>query len=221
MIDHLLWAVPELEAGRRQISAWTGVEPAPGGRHPGVGTHNALLSLGQGCYLELIAPDPTQERFTGLGTLLQHLEAPTLVTWCVRTEDLEALAVRAHEAGLTRGEPISMSRRRPDGVRLRWRLLMVENHSFGPLVPFFIQWDTDHHPSRSAPSGCRLEGFQLSHPQPKALVACLEKLGLEAEVSAATEPGLQAMIGTPKGGLVLPPVGGDGRRRDGQETRGA
>jgi len=192
------------------MGAWTGVEPAVGGRHPGVGTHNALLSLGEGSYLELIAPDPTQEHCTGLGTLIQHLSTPTLITWCASSKDLDALAASAHNAGLSHGTSIPMSRRRPDGVELRWRILMVENHPFGPLVPFFIQWDTESHPSHSTPRGCHLKSFQLRHPEPRALAECLEKLGLKLEVAEAPEPGLTVTIGTPKGDLVLPPGGGAG-----------
>ena len=35
-----------------------GATPAPGGHHPLMGTHNQLLSLGPGEYLEVIAIDP-------------------------------------------------------------------------------------------------------------------------------------------------------------------
>lgn len=110
MIDHLLWAVPELEEGRRRLAERTGVEAALGGRHPGVGTHNALLDLGDERYLEIIAPDPTQSEASGLGLLVAEVESPRLLTWCARTRDVDALAAAARHAGLEPGEPVAMSR---------------------------------------------------------------------------------------------------------------
>lgn len=208
MIDHLLWAVPDLADGCRQMHTRAGVEPTPGGRHPGVGTHNALLSLGSGRYLEIIAPDPTQDHFTGLGTFLEHLETPTLLTWCAATNNIDTLAATAHTAGLTHSKPFPMSRRRPDGVQLRWRILLLDAHDLGLAVPFFIQWDTPHHPSASAPEGCHLKNFELQHPAASTLAECLETLGLEVEVVKAAKPGLRAMLGSPQGDLMLGPATG-------------
>ena len=206
MIDHLLWAVPELEEGCRQIARWTGVQPTPGGRHPGVGTHNALLSLGQGIYLEIIAPDPTQDRFSGLGELLRDLQTPTLLTWCALSWDIEKTGLRARSAGLTSQYPFAMSRRRPDGVDLNWRILLVEDHPFGPLLPFFIQWDSPEHPSQGPASGCTLEDFRLYHPAPSAVGVTLETLGLRMSVEEKETPGLWARLETPNGPVELPPA---------------
>jgi hypothetical protein len=100
-----------------------------------------------------------------------------------------------------------MSRRRPDGVQLHWRILTVDGHPFGPLIPFFIQWDTDHHPSQSTPKGCHLESLQIHHPETTGLMRCLEILGLEVEVVETPRPGLKANIRSPRGKMNLPPPG--------------
>src|SRR5688572_3845719 len=54
--DHLVIAVRSLEEGVAEFERLTGIKAGPGGRHPGRGTENALVSLGGGKYLEIIAP---------------------------------------------------------------------------------------------------------------------------------------------------------------------
>ena len=45
-IDHLVFAAPTLAQGIEHIADLTGVAPRPGGKHAGMGTHNALVKLG-------------------------------------------------------------------------------------------------------------------------------------------------------------------------------
>lgn len=209
MIDHLLWAVPDLEVGRRELAELAGVEAVRGGRHLGVGTENALLGLGGERYLEIIALDPSQTERSSLGLALEGLREPGLFTWCVRARDLDAIASSARRAGLSVGEPAAMSRELPDGSRLEWRLLFLTGHD-EHLVPFFIEWGEEvFHPSRSAPGGCRLERFDLFHPVAGSLGKLLADLGLGIEVAAGPSPRMIARIETPRGIVTLegPPAG--------------
>ena len=57
MIDHLVFATPDLETTVGSLTGALGVGPTPGGRHPGLGTRNALLGLGAGAYPVIIGVD--------------------------------------------------------------------------------------------------------------------------------------------------------------------
>ena len=57
-LDHLVIAAPTLDAGCRHVAEQLGALPEGGGAHVGMGTHNRVLGLFGGIYLEVIAIDP-------------------------------------------------------------------------------------------------------------------------------------------------------------------
>ncbi|NJL27124.1 MAG: VOC family protein [Thermoanaerobaculia bacterium] len=205
-IDHLLWGVRALEDGIREIGERTGVEPAPGGSHPGFGTRNALLALGEACYLEIVAPDPAQSELRSFGRYLANLEAPRLLTWAARTDDLDLLREKTRQHGLQPGEIHALSRRRPDGTRMSCRLFEIAGHEGGALVPFFIQFDQGvTHPARTAPAGCGLQRLVLRTQKPAELAGILRILELEGEVAIELAGGeeMVATLDAPRGRVDL------------------
>ena len=98
-LDHFVVAVPDLDKAKAAFEKKTGVLPADGGPHLGIGTRNALVSFGDGAYLELIAPDPAQDLEGKFGAWLAKLPDERLLQWAIRTDDVSAVAARAKSAG--------------------------------------------------------------------------------------------------------------------------
>jgi hypothetical protein len=203
-IDHLVYAVPDLDAGIAQIERLLGVRAARGGKHTGRGTHNALLSLGGSSYLEIIAPDPHQaDPPTPRAFGLDRRREPGLVTFAVRVPDIEHRAEQARAAGYDPGLILTMSRHLPNGDELRWELSANLELPGDGVVPFLIQWEPGHHPSETAPAGARLVDLEAEHPRPQVVNVMLEALGVELTVTESARPALIATIEGPNGTVVL------------------
>src|SRR2546421_11554199 len=104
LLDHIILGCKDLDRGIDLVEENTGVRPAMGGIHPGRGTRNALLSLGERRYLEIIAPDPKQDRIEPFAqkqvAQLTKLPSPRLINWAAHPGDLETFAARLREAGI-------------------------------------------------------------------------------------------------------------------------
>jgi hypothetical protein len=202
--DHVVYGVADLDAAMDELAERLGVRPAPGGRHVGRGTHNALLGLGDGAYLEVIAADPEQAPAPGpMAFALDRLRLPRLVGWACRTADLDQQVAAARERGHDPGEVRPMSRRRPDGSLLEWRLTRHDPDPDRLVVPFLIDWGSSPHPSESAPAGVRLVELRAEHPDPAAMREVLAALGARLPVDEGPEPALVATLDTPRGRVVL------------------
>jgi len=204
LVGHLVYAVPDLELGIARIESLIGIRAVQGGRHPGGGTRNALVSLGPGAYLEIIGPDPEQPepdapRIFGIDDLVE----PRLATWAARGSELDELRARASAAGVRLGDVAAGSRMRPDGVLLAWRYTSPETVVADGLVPFFIDWGDSPHPSGSAPAGARLVGLRAEHPTPDTIRNMLLAVGIDMPVVAGPVPALIAVIEGPRGRVEL------------------
>jgi Glyoxalase-like domain len=203
-MDHLVFAVPDLAGGIDLVERTTGVRARFGGRHPGRGTHNALLSLGKRQYLELIAIDPEQSDLQGLMfPELKELSEPRLIAWAVAVESLADAARRASAGQIKSIGPLEGARAQADGTVLTWKTLRLVGAALDGL-PFFIEWgDRSAHPSQTSPAGCTLASFAIEHTNVADLRRTLDCLGVATAVRPGPRLRLQARLDTPRGEVEL------------------
>lgn len=202
-LDHILWAVPDLDEGGALFERLTGASTIVGGSHPGLGTRNRLSGLSDTSYFELIAPDPDQNVADGLGPTIAALPAPKLLTFALTCRDLEAVAAAARGAGVTVEPPVAMSRATPDGVRLEWRVMRLSDPRWPGGLPFFIDWGRSPHPATTTPGGVRLAEFAALDPDPVPLRDVYRAIGCDAPVHGSARQGLLARLKTPNGLVTL------------------
>jgi len=204
LLDHILLGTNDLESGIDFVEKSTGVRAQFGGVHPGRGTQNALLSLGERRYLEIIAPDPAQPDVKNpLAPELRSLKEPRLVGWAAHPDNISAFTDKLRARGVEFQGPTPGARKRPDGRLLQWQTLHLVDDASG-LLPFFIEWAPDSpHPSTDAPGGCSLVSFAAETPDPAKLTARLAVLNLDLPVKNGTHTGLRAVVRGPKGNMEL------------------
>lgn len=157
-IDHVVYAVRDLDEAAERFRRAFGLDSVAGGRHPGWGTANRIVPLGE-AYVELIAVvDRAEAEASGFGrSILEGARAGDgWVTLAVSTGDLDETAARL-------GLEVEPGRReRPDGSQIRWRSAGLEDPRREPWMPFFLQWDVpaELHPGRTrAGHGLRVDGI--------------------------------------------------------------
>jgi Glyoxalase-like domain len=196
LIDHIVYASPDLDRGVQAFAAAYGIEPTPGGRHLGFGTRNALIGLGERAYLEILALDdeedmPPSKRFLQL----ERGSPPRFIAWCAHANrPLQETVEIARAAGCDFGEIISMSRKRTDGSTMSWKLTSPLGNRDG-VLPFYVDWGSTPNPATLLPPLLTLVSFTLAHPEPNRIRAILVALGEdEIEVKLGPAPALQVNL---------------------------
>ncbi len=195
-IDHLILGVDDLERGMTEFARRTGVTPIKGGVHPGKGTQNALVSLGDMRYIEILAPS----REPGIAPD-ERTAFPTLtpVGWALHTRDLKPVVAAIRRAGFTASDIRPGARARPDGVRLTWQTAEVSDAGL-EAAPFFIAWGAaTPHPSTQSPAGCTLRSVTMTEPDPVPLTKFLATVGVTTPVRPGAARAMSFVLACPAG----------------------
>jgi hypothetical protein len=134
-IDHVIYGTDDLDAAARRVEEAVRAAAVAGGRHEGLGTHNRIVPLSDGTYIELLAvADPDEASRSPVGAALQAAigAGDGLLGWAVAVRDLDATAARL-------GMPISTISREA----MTARLIGVAESLNESYLPFFIERQAD------------------------------------------------------------------------------
>src|SRR5690349_22840142 len=133
-LDHVIMAVPDLDQATDALERVLGLRATRGGRHPSLGTENAVVPLG-GAYLELVAVTDEQSAAGsafGRSALAARTDGARFTGWVARTDDLDAA-----------GPIVALSRETPDGGRITWRMAELDRLGDGGVLPPLLTWDDE------------------------------------------------------------------------------
>ncbi len=200
-LDHLVVSAKTLEEASSYIEETLQVKLEEGGKHEFFGTHNNLLGLADGLYLEALAIDPTavpkvQPRWFDLDSFIG---IPRLNNWVCQVDNLsESLKKMPHEVGRI----ISMRR----GV-LKWKMAVTNTGvlPYDGAFPSLIQWQSKNHPFfKLGYSGCQLKRLTIIHPDADELIDLLSFYSNNLiSIEKGAESQLIAEIQTSNGPKIL------------------
>lgn len=202
-LDHITVAALSLEQGVAHVRNCLGVDVPPGGAHPLMGTHNCLMRIGDGVFLEIIAPDPAavpqRTRWFALDdpAMRARLErSPQLTCWVVRVPDLRG-ALRDIDAAVGEAVPVTRG-------SLSWLIAVPPDGSmpFGGAFPTLIEWPENRSPAAGmADLGCRLQQLSIAHPDSAPLEKALAPIIQDGRISVTGGAGVRlcALLDTPHG----------------------
>lgn len=189
-LDHLAVAAATLKEGRAFVEEALGIEMQKGGQHPRYGTHNLLIGLEDGLYLEVISVDPQADMPPDPRWFrLDEFEGePCLHNWICRTEDLSGDLAALPEGA---GRPVALTR-----GDLRWQMAVPEDGRlpYDEMCPAVIRWQGRHPAASLKQSGARLLRLRVQHPEAAAMAARLAPVLDDPRVvfEVADEPALRA-----------------------------
>ena len=161
-LDHIAVSGATLEEATEHVESSLGVKLQFGGTHQHYGTHNRLLHLADGIYLEAIAIDKNLQRppFPRWFNLDNFKGPPRITNWICRSRNIKKDLA---ELSINDTKIVQLQRN-----HLRWLMYSPTNGMlpFDGTFPALLQWQTSPHPVENMlNSGCRLKHMTIYHPE--------------------------------------------------------
>lgn len=204
-IDHIVYAVPDLEKSVDHLEKLLGVRPLPGGIHSTKGTKNALLNLGNQCYLEILAVDESNSDVKGPRWMgVDLITTPKITRWSLKSDrmiaDQKVLQSYKKELGEIQGGQRKMS----SGALIQWEMILPLAAPEVDILPFMTDWSqSSTHPTDKMPQQCTLMAIDFTHPEPEMIEEYFLKMDIESGIVFNQNQSIHITLQTPNGIVAI------------------
>ncbi len=205
IIDHIVYSVLNLEKAMDDLEVKLGIRPTFGGYHKSQGTKNALLNLGNDCYLEILAIDRTNKdikspRWMGVDLITE----PKITRWAIKSEDIKRDSQTIKRYDKSMGEIFQGSRVTGSGDLLAWKMILPLANPDIELIPFMVDWsDSAFHPTEKIREKCKLLAIDFVGNDPDKINQVFKELCIQNIISKSVINQISITIECPNGIIIL------------------
>ncbi len=204
-IDHIVYAVLDLDQAMSDIESHLGIRPVFGGYHKTQGTKNALLDLDDGCYLEILAIDHDNiniktSRWMGIDLILE----PRITRWALKSDHIESDSEILKSHNKEMGTIYQGSRKTTTGETLAWKMILPLSSPDIELIPFMVDWsESAFHPTEKLQEGCSLKEISLAGSAADKSNQVFNELSISNNISNTINTTISITIEGPNGLIIL------------------
>lgn len=203
VLDHIVLAVPDLEAAMDLFEEIAGIRPTPVGPLQGLGAKTAHIGMDENRYLELLAPD--LDNPGPLGDELAKLDKGTITPYyySIRSSEVSRL-IEGYIYDVLGWDPdhIAMVQALPDRSIRQWDMLTMYGHDVGGVAPCYVKWkDPTHHPTATIALKATLTSCTVQAPRRHDVHKLITGVG--GITVKYGPPFLEVAITSPKGPLTF------------------
>ncbi len=200
-IDHIVYCVDNLEEAIKDLEIKLGVKVTIGGAHLTQGTKNALINLGDGCYLEILAIDENNTdikapRWMGIDLL----QSSQITRWALKAENIKDDSKLLSTYNPYMGQVSGGSRKMNNGKSLTWQIAMPLPKPEIDIIPFITDWTkSEAHPTDTLDQDCKLLELRLNDPNTNDIQNLFTQLHIDLKINISKTTSIQAIIQCPNG----------------------
>jgi len=142
-----------------RIGSQIGTAFIDGGIHPKFGTRNFTAPLLNGQYIEVVCPmdhPATESAPFGKVVKKKSESGGGWLAWVIATSDIYKIESKVGR------EAVVGVRKLPNSTELKWKQLGVLANLNNPSMPFFIEWISGDHPSKSGVAVSDIKSIHIS-----------------------------------------------------------